>query len=63
VAREWLAELRHKQLAITGDDLLAAGVVPGPALGVALAAARAAMLDGEAPDAASQLAVALSAAS
>jgi tRNA nucleotidyltransferase (CCA-adding enzyme) len=59
VAREWLAELRHKQLAITGDDLVAAGIKPGPAIGVALAAARAAMLDGEASDAASQLAVAL----
>jgi len=63
VAREWLAELRHKQLAITGDELVTAGVSPGPAIGVALAAARAAMLDGEAVDAASQLAIALSAAS
>jgi tRNA nucleotidyltransferase (CCA-adding enzyme) len=63
VAREWLAELRHKQLEITGDDVVAAGVPPGPAIGVALAAARAALLDGEAVEAASQLAAALAAAS
>jgi tRNA nucleotidyltransferase (CCA-adding enzyme) len=61
-AREWLAELRLKRLSITGDELIAAGVAPGPALGTGLAAARAAMLDGEAGDAASQLAVALAAA-
>ncbi|HET9074800.1 MAG TPA: hypothetical protein VFN48_09490 [Solirubrobacteraceae bacterium] len=61
-AREWLVELRHRRLAITGDDLIAAGIPAGPALGEGLRAARAAMLDDEAPDAASQLAVAVDAA-
>jgi tRNA nucleotidyltransferase (CCA-adding enzyme) len=61
-AREWLVELRHKRLSITGADLLAAGVPAGPAVGVGLAAARAALLDDEATDAESQLSVALAAA-
>jgi tRNA nucleotidyltransferase/poly(A) polymerase len=61
-AREWLVELRHKRLAITGADLLAAGVPAGPAVGVGLAAARAALLDAEAEDAEAQLAVAVAAA-
>ena len=46
-ARRWLEDLRHRRLAITGDDLLAAGLA-GPAIGRALDAATAAMLDGEA---------------
>ncbi len=62
-ARRWLSELRHVKLAITGDDLIEAGIPEGPALGRALAAARAAALDGEAPDRAAQLAVALDARS
>ena len=41
------SELRHARLAIGGDDLLAAGL-SGPAIGRALEAATAAMLDGEA---------------
>jgi tRNA nucleotidyltransferase (CCA-adding enzyme) len=61
-AREWLVELRHKRLSITGADLVAAGIAPGPAVGAGLAAARAALMDDEATDAASQLAVALQAA-
>ncbi len=61
-AREWLAELRLRTLAITGEDLLAAGVPAGPGVGAGLAAARAAMLDGEAPDRDAQLAVAVRAA-
>ncbi len=61
-AREWLVELRHKRLSITGADLLAAGVPAGPAIGRGLEAARAALMDDEATDAASQLAVALAAA-
>jgi tRNA nucleotidyltransferase (CCA-adding enzyme) len=32
-ARRWLDELRHVTLEITGDDLLAAGVPPGPEVG------------------------------
>ena len=57
-ARNWLARGRHERLAITGDDLLAAGL-SGPAVGRALQAARAALLDGSAPDRDSQLAAAL----
>ncbi|HEX8105324.1 MAG TPA: hypothetical protein VF533_22100 [Solirubrobacteraceae bacterium] len=59
-ARSWLAETRHRRLAITGDDLVAAGL-RGPAVGAALAAARAAMIAGRAPDRERQLAVALGA--
>ena len=58
-ARRWLGELRHVRLDIDGDDLLAAGVPQGPALGRGLAAALRAKLDGEAPDRAAQLAVAV----
>jgi len=57
-ARDWLDRGRHLRTAITGDDLLAAGL-RGPAVGRALRAARAVLLDGEAPDRASQLAAAL----
>jgi tRNA nucleotidyltransferase (CCA-adding enzyme) len=57
-ARDWLDRGRHEQLAITGNDLLAAGLT-GPAVGRALQAARAALLDGAAPDRESQLAAAL----
>ena len=61
-ARRWLDELRHVRLDITGDDLLAAGVEPGPALGAGLAAALAAKLDGLVGGRAGELAVALEAA-
>lgn len=61
-ASSWLQELRHMRLQITGDDLIADGIPEGPAIGAALAAARAAMLDGEADDRVSQLRVALEAA-
>ncbi|HTE61242.1 MAG TPA: hypothetical protein VK631_12895 [Solirubrobacteraceae bacterium] len=57
-ARDWLERGRHERLAITGDDLLAAGL-SGPAVGRALQAARAALLDGSAPDRDAQLAAAL----
>ncbi|MEN0014426.1 MAG: hypothetical protein AAGC46_13750 [Solirubrobacteraceae bacterium] len=46
-ARRWLTELVGVGLAVDGDDLMAAGVAPGPLLGRALAAARDAILDGE----------------
>ena len=59
-ARDWLERARHERLAITGDDLLAAGL-RGPAVGRALQAARAALLDGDAPDRDAQLAAALAA--
>jgi tRNA nucleotidyltransferase (CCA-adding enzyme) len=59
-ARRWLEELRHAKLAITGDDLVAAGL-EGPAIGAALDAATAALLDGEALEREAQLAAALAA--
>jgi len=60
-AARWIAEWRHVEPAITGHDLLAAGL-EGPAVGAGLEAAIAARLDGRAPDRAAQLAVALAAA-
>jgi tRNA nucleotidyltransferase (CCA-adding enzyme) len=57
-ARDWLLRGRHQRLAIDGNDLLAAGL-SGPAVGRALQAARAALLDGTAPDRDAQLAAAL----
>jgi tRNA nucleotidyltransferase (CCA-adding enzyme) len=59
-ARRWLDDVRHRRLAITGDDFVAAGLT-GPAVGDALEAAQLAALAGEAPDAASQLAAGLAA--
>ncbi len=58
----WLGELRFRRLEIGGDDLIAAGIQPGPGLGRGLAAARDALLDDQAPDREAQLAVALAAA-
>ncbi len=45
-AARWLERLRHIELEISGDDLAAAGVPRGPAIGAGLRAARAAKLDG-----------------
>lgn len=45
-ARDWLERLRHVQLEITGEDLLAAGVPRGPAIGLGLRAALDAKLNG-----------------
>jgi tRNA nucleotidyltransferase (CCA-adding enzyme) len=59
-ARRWLDDIRHRRLAITGDDVVAAGL-RGPVVGAALEAAMAAHLRGEAPDRDSQLAAALAA--
>ncbi len=61
-ARRWLEELRHVRLEIDGDDLLTAGVAPGPSLGAGLAAARSAKLDGRASGREAELDVALRAA-
>jgi tRNA nucleotidyltransferase (CCA-adding enzyme) len=61
-AREWLERLRHVSLDIDGSDLLAEGILPGPAVGAGLRAARVARLDGRAPDRERQLAEALRAA-
>jgi tRNA nucleotidyltransferase (CCA-adding enzyme) len=49
-ARDWLAELRHVRLAVTGDDLLAAGVAPGPEIGRRLARLMDMRLDGTVDD-------------
>ena len=50
-ARDWvrrdLTELRRFRLDVRGADLLAAGLAPGPAIGLALRRTRAARLDGE----------------
>jgi tRNA nucleotidyltransferase (CCA-adding enzyme) len=46
-ARSWLRELRNVRLQITGDDLLQAGISPGPELGRRLARALMRKLDGE----------------
>jgi tRNA nucleotidyltransferase (CCA-adding enzyme) len=62
MAQLWLERLRRVSLAIDGNDLIAAGVREGPAVGVGLRAALAAALDGEASDRERQLAVALRAA-
>jgi tRNA nucleotidyltransferase (CCA-adding enzyme) len=60
---EWWATMRDVRLAISGEDLVAAGVAPGPAIGRGLAAARVALLDAEVDgDAAAQLAIACAAA-
>lgn len=47
-ALEWLSGLRRVRLEISGDDLLAAGIPQGPAIGRGLKAALAAKLDGRA---------------
>jgi len=45
-ARQWLQDLRHVGLQITGADLLAAGIAEGPEVGRRLAAALDQRLDG-----------------
>ncbi len=45
-AREWLERLRNVRLEINGEDLIAAGIPEGPAVGSGLRAALAAKLDG-----------------
>jgi tRNA nucleotidyltransferase (CCA-adding enzyme) len=46
-ARRWLEQTRSVKLAITGEDLLAAGVPEGPEIGLRLEAALHRKLDGE----------------
>ena len=57
-ARRWLEDVRHRRLAINGDDIVAAGV-SGPAVGEALERATEAMLAGRANNREEQLAAAL----
>lgn len=61
-ARSWLERLRHVRPDIDGDDLRAAGIPEGPAIGRALRAALVAKLDESATDREAQLACALQAA-
>jgi tRNA nucleotidyltransferase (CCA-adding enzyme) len=60
-SQTWLRDLRHLSLDITGEDLIRHGIPEGPAIGKALATARAALMDGTATDRESQLQVALQA--
>ena len=46
-AGQWLGDLRHVSLEIDGDDLIAAGIAPGPELGERLERTLARKLDGE----------------
>jgi tRNA nucleotidyltransferase (CCA-adding enzyme) len=57
-ARRWLDDVRHRRLAITGHDLVVAGL-EGPAVGAGLDAATEAMLEGRAGTREEQLAAAL----
>lgn len=54
VLRRYLTDLRHIVPALRGDDLLAMGVPPGPAVGAALAQLRAARQDGRVRDTAGE---------
>jgi tRNA nucleotidyltransferase (CCA-adding enzyme) len=59
-ARRWLTDLRHVALEIGGEDLIAAGIAPGPEIGARLATALDRRLDGElAPGREAELAAAL----
>lgn len=62
VVATWWSDWRDMAPGISGTDLVAAGMAPGPAIGRALRAARAAMLDGRATTRDEQMAVALSTA-
>ncbi len=58
-AHAWLTSLRHVELQIDGNDLLSAGVSPGPPVGLGLRVALAAALDGRAEGREQQLREAL----
>jgi tRNA nucleotidyltransferase (CCA-adding enzyme) len=61
-ARSWLQDVRHVQLEITGNDLLAAGLPEGSEIGRRLEAVLRLRLDGELADGhAAELAAALEA--
>jgi tRNA nucleotidyltransferase (CCA-adding enzyme) len=49
-ARRWFDELRHIELSISGDDLIAAGIPEGPEIGRRLRATLEKRLDGELDD-------------
>jgi tRNA nucleotidyltransferase (CCA-adding enzyme) len=60
---DYVREWRHVRLEVDGEDLLAAGVPEGPAVGRGLSAALDAKLDGEASGRDDELRIALAAAS
>jgi len=57
-AQRWLDRIRHRKLAISGDDLVANGLT-GPQVGEGLSRAMEALLDGRAPDRETQLRAAI----
>ncbi len=59
VVERWWDEWRDLTPAVTGADLVAAGVRPGPRIGASLRAVRAAVLDGEVTGQGEQMALAL----
>ncbi len=59
---EWWTTWRGVRVAVRGADLVAAGIAPGPAIGRALSAVRAALLDGAVTGAEEQRAFAIAAA-
>ena len=59
VVERWWERDRDRRADIDGSDLVAAGIAPGPAIGRALAAVRAAVLDGAIENRESQLQLAL----
>jgi hypothetical protein len=59
VARWWLEQGRHVRLAISGADLLAAGLAEGPDLGDRLSRTLERKLDGEVSGREAELAAAL----
>jgi hypothetical protein len=59
---EWWAEWRDVAPVVSGSDLVARGVPPGPGIGRALRAVRAAVLDGQVGGRDEQVALALSVA-
>jgi tRNA nucleotidyltransferase (CCA-adding enzyme) len=59
VVARWWGEWRDCAPDVTGADLVAAGVAPGPSIGRALRAVRAAVLDGEVRGRGEQMALAL----
>jgi tRNA nucleotidyltransferase (CCA-adding enzyme) len=58
-ARRWIEQLRGVTLSIGGEDLIAAGIPAGPAIGAGLRAALLAKLDGRVVDRTGELAEAL----
>jgi tRNA nucleotidyltransferase (CCA-adding enzyme) len=55
----WASDLRHTRLSITGEDLIEAGIAPGPAVGAALEETLRRTLDGDVEGREEQLDLAL----